>query len=96
MFSLSMHGVTKVFSVDINSSSDVLGTGWVTLQVATRNDTYNKNSKETHQAITFHFEDLEEGISSFMEEMITAYDAWQQDNTVLRRKDTLEPSDGVY
>jgi len=86
MFSLSMHGVTEVASIDINNTSDVLKSGWVTLQVLTRDTTYDKNSKESQQAITMFFEDLEVGIDSFMEEMITAYDAWKQDNTVLRRK----------
>ena len=90
MFSLSVHGVTKVVSADVNSSSDVLKSGWVTLQVATRDDTYSKNSGETQQSITLFFENLEEGLSSFMEEMITAHDDWKQEQAAIEFAKRLE------
>lgn len=83
MFSLSMHGVTEVASIDINSSSDVLKSGWVTLQVGTRDNTYDKNSKEHWEGITLFFEDLEPGIDSFMEELLTAYDKWKQEQAAI-------------
>lgn len=94
MFNFTVHGVTKIFSIDVHNTSDVLKGGWATLQVATRTDTFNKYSPESHQTITLFFEDLEEGLDSFMEEMVTAYDKWKQDNTVLRRIDKEEPGQG--
>tara|TARA_R110000796_G_scaffold239237_1_gene359874 strand:- start:111 stop:434 length:324 start_codon:yes stop_codon:yes gene_type:complete len=86
MISLSIHGVTKIASVDVNSSSEVLKSGWVTLQVATRDDTYDKNSKESWQSISMFFEDLETGVDSFKEQLDKAYFDWQQENTVLLKK----------
>ena len=86
MISLTIHGITKIASVEANNSSEDLGSGWVTLQVATRNDTYDKNSRESWQTVTLFFEDLEKGIDSFKEQLDKAYFDWQQENTVLIKK----------
>lgn len=88
MFSLSVHGVTVVDNIDVNDAGTASETGgWITLQVLTRMDTFNKNSPVSMQSITLFFEDLENGVDSFMEQLENAYQKWQQEGTVLYKKE---------
>ena len=93
MLSLSLHGVTKVASIGINSTSDVLKSGWVTLQVAVPR--IEKNSNESWQSITLFFEDLETGVDSFMEQLEAAYQSWQEDKRVEAGVREMEEMDKV-
>lgn len=91
MLSLSLHGVTRVASIDIRRGTP--GQGWVTLQVAVPR--IEKNSNESWQSITLFFEDLETGVDSFMEQLEAAYQSWQEDKRVEAGVREMEEMDKV-